>query len=313
MLAASSTFLAFSAPPVYKTPTVEIGSSGVRMPLVGIGTWQYNDSVTEAALLTALKMGYEHIDTAAGYKNAKGVAAALEKSGRKRESYFLTSKIPGGMNETAATTAIEENLKELKVEYVDLMLVHYPATWTGEGGKAMRQATWKALEAAVAKKQARAIGVSHYCRQHVEDVLEIAKIKPAINQVEYHVGMGTEGANATDDKVWLQEHGITFQSFSPLCGPCGEANHMELITGKLVSSIGKKYGKSGAQVALKWQVQQEIPVIPKAQNPTYQKEDLDLFDGWTLSEEDFAALTQAVTPPVTGGGGDGTSGDCKVP
>jgi len=102
------------------------------------------------------------------------------------------------------------------------MLVHYPATWTGEGGKAMRQATWKALEAAVAKKQARAIGVSHYCRQHVEDVLEIAKIKPAINQVEYHVGMGTEGANATDDKVWLQEHGITFQSFSPLCGPCGE-------------------------------------------------------------------------------------------
>lgn len=308
MLTLSTALLSF-APHTFTTPTIEI-APGVHLPLVGIGTWQYNESVTEAAVLSALGMGYEHVDTAAGYANAAGVARALEKSGRARASYFITSKIPGGLNESAAAAALDANLAELRLTHVDLMLVHFPATWGGEGGKAARQAEWRALEAFAKAGKARAIGVSHYCRRHVEDVLEIATIKPAVNQVQFHVGMGAAGPSATDDRAWLRQQGITYQSFSPLCGPCGQAAHAELISGQLVSSIGRKHGKSGAQVALKWQVQQQIPVIPKAQHLAYQKENLDLF-GWELSQEDVDALSHATSPAVSGGA-NGTSGDCTV-
>ena len=210
MLAVSTALLSF-APHTFTTPTIEI-ASGVHLPLVGIGTWQYNDSVTEAAVLSALSMGYEHVDTAAGYANAAGVARALERSGRARASYFVTSKIPGGLNESVAAAALDANLAALRLAHVDLMLVHFPATWGGEGGKAARQAEWRALEAFVRAGKARAIGVSHYCRWHVEEILEIATIKPAVNQVQFHVGMGMAGPTATDDRAWLRQQGITYQS-----------------------------------------------------------------------------------------------------
>ena len=121
--------------------------------------------------------------------------------------------------------------------------------------------------------------------------------------------MGTAGPNATDGREFMKSKGIVFQSFSPLCGPCGTT---ELLNGTLVTSIGKKYGKSGAQVSLKWQVQQGIPVIPKTDNPAYLKENIDLFD-WKLSDDDMATLTAATSPPVAGTPPPNpTSGDCTV-
>jgi len=309
MIGLAAASLAFSAP----AQTVEI-APGVHMPLVGLGTWLYNSSTVEGALTSALKLGYVHVDTAADYGNAAGVAAAIKKSGVKRETLFVTTKIPGGLNLTSATAALDAELKALKLEYVDLMLVHFPASMDAHlsGGKASRQETWRALEGFHKAGKARAIGVSHYCKKHLEDVLAIATVTPALNQVEYHVGMGTASDDGTDDKAWMQSQGVTFMGFSPLCGPCGAANHLELITGALVTSIGKKYNKTGAQVALKWQVQQMIPVIPKSANPEHLQQNLDLF-GWELSQDDFAALTQATQPPVTGGGDNKTSGDCGIP
>ena len=171
MLTLLTTALLCFSPHSFSTPTIEI-QPGVHLPLVGIGTWQYNESVAEAAVLTALGMGYEHVDTAAGYANAAGVARALERSGRARASYFITSKIPGGLNASAAAAALDANLAALRLAHVDLMLVHFPATWGGEGGKAARQAEWRALEAFARAGKARAIGVSHYCRRHIEDLLE---------------------------------------------------------------------------------------------------------------------------------------------
>merc|ERR1719411_1285244 len=135
----------------------------------------------------------------------------------------------------------------------------------------------------MAAGKARALGVSHYCKQHTMDILEIATVKPATNQVEYHIGMGPQGPNATDYKVWTQAQGIHYTSFSPLCGPCG--TH-ELITGELVTSIGKNHGKSGAQVSLKWLVQQGIPVIPKSSNPAHLQQNFDLFD-WQLTDAEM--------------------------
>ena len=156
------------------------------------------------------------------------------------------------------------------------------------------------------------------------------QIKPAVNQVEFHVGMGSGAPNATDDRAFMEANGIVFQSFSPLCGPCPKpdntynplssyeplriAGHRELLTGKLVSSIGKEQRevKSGAQVSLRWQVQQGIPVIPKTDNIEHLKENLDLFS-WALSQSQMKQLTAASTPMAAGGGGDGTSGDCPLP
>ena len=147
---------------------------------------------------------------------------------------------------------------------------------------------------------ARAIGVSHYCQRHLQDVMDIATIPIAVNQVQYHVGMGsptTSGANATDNKAFCDANGVTYQSFSPLCGPCQDAQgnpDRSLITGPLVTSIGKRYGKSGAQVSLKWQVQSGIPVIPKTDNPVHLRENIDLF-AWTLSDADMATLSAATS------------------
>lgn len=291
-----------------KIPTITIAPT-VEMPLQGLGTWLYNDSVAEKAVATALDMGYTHIDTALGYNNQIGIGKAIKASGRDRDSFFITSKIPGGMNYSAASASLELSLNQLGLDYVDLMLVHFPATWEGSGGKEMRQQTWAALEDFVHKGRSRAIGVSHYCIRHIEDILENNTLPIAVNQVQYHVGMGTAKPNATDGKEFDWARGITYESFSPLCGPCDGSDKFELINGTLVTSIGKKYSKTGPQVALKWQVQQGIPVIPKTNNPDHMAQNADLFS-WTLSDADMAKLTAAVVPPVAG---DATgSGDCEV-
>eukprot|EP01051_Picozoa_sp_SAG22_P005259 SAG22_NODE_306_length_12671_cov_14.743239_11_plen_224_part_00 len=155
---------------------------------VGLGTWQYNDTVAEAAATLALSLGYTHIDTAIGYGNQAGIAKALAASPRKRESYFITSKVPGGLSYADAMSNLTESVEQLGLDYVDLMLVHFPATWGGKGGKAARQGQWKAMEDFQKSGKTRAIGISHYCEQHIADILEVATIPPAINQVQFHVG-----------------------------------------------------------------------------------------------------------------------------
>ena len=171
------------------------------------------------------------------------------------------------------------------------------------------------MESFVKAGKARAIGVSHYCQRHLKDVMEIATIPIAVNQVQYHVGMGNAGPNATDDKQFCDANGVTYESFSPLCGPCTDAAgkpDRSLVNGPLVTSIGKNHGKSGAQVSLRWQVQAGIPVIPKTSNPEHQKENIDLFS-WSLTEKEMEQLTAATTPPVAGTPGpDFTSGDCTI-
>ena len=176
-------------------------STGYDMPLVGIGTWQYNDSRAYDAVYNAVKVGYRPIDTALGYNNqvgvGKAIAQALTDFHLLREDLFIVSKIPGGLNASATEAATSLALQQLfpgdKAGYVDLMLTHFPATWSGGGGKAARQAEWKGLEAFVKGGGARSIGISHYCRKHLDDVLEIATIKPAVNQVQYHGEREREG------------------------------------------------------------------------------------------------------------------------
>ena len=296
-------------PSALNIPTTKL-SNGVELPMAGLGTWQYNNSRAGAATALALELGYTHIDTAFIYGNQEGIGEALKASDRPRDSYFITSKIPGGLSAADAEKHLETCLEQLQTDYVDLMLIHFPATMDAKqaGGPKGRQEEWRALEKFYKAGKAKAIGVSHYCERHLEDVMKIATVPVMVNQVQFHVGMGTAPGNATDDKAFDNKHGVLYESFSPLCGPCGT---MELINGTMVTEIGKKYGKSGAQVSLKWIVQQGVPVIPKTDKRTHMLENVDLFS-WELSAADMETLTKASTPPVAGPSPT-DSGDCSIP
>jgi diketogulonate reductase-like aldo/keto reductase len=253
-------------------------------------------------VVTAFSIGYRHVDTALGYKNQQGVGAGLAKAALaqnlKRDEYFVTSKIPGGLNASATEQALDLCLKQLKLDHVDLMLLHFPIGSAG-GGPELRKEEWLALEAWAKKGKARAIGVSHYCRTHLDDVLSVATLPVALNQNQYHVGMGSDTQTELHDKAYSESKGVVFMAYSSLCGPCPPPQNNELISGPLVSTIGKKHNKTGAQVALRWVVQQKIPVIPKASDPKYLAEDFALFD-FSLSDDEMKQLTAATSPPETG-------------
>lgn len=292
----------------YATVPMKGVEGEMPMPLVGLGTWQYNSSVAEAAVRAAFKIGYRHVDTALGYRNQVGVGAGLKKTGLHRQQYFVTSKIPGGLNASTTEASLNQALEELGLEYVDLMLIHFPADWgMKRTGAAQRQEEWLALEKFANAGKARAIGVSHYCKSHIQDILSVATLPIALNQVMYHVGMGMSPDIGSDYKHYVQSLGIVYMSFSTLCGPCDGADAKELITGPLVTEIGKAHNVTGAQVALRWAVQQGIPVVPKSKNSQHLAEDFDLFS-FELTKSEMERLTSAKTPAS----GRDDSGDCEV-
>jgi len=252
-------------------PTIEL-EPGVVFPLVGLGTGGYNDTIAEAAVRLAFQLGYSMVDTANIYKNQVGIGRALKALNRSRSSYFITTKIMGGLTYDQALQQLNENVQQLDIEYVDLTLAHFPSDLDLKGGKELRQQGWKAMEAFKKAGKTRSLGVSHYCKRHIQDILEINTTVVALNQVEYHIGMLPWGPNATDDKDWVQSVGVHYMSFSTLCGPCDTD---ELVDGPLVTGIGKRYGKSGAQVSLKWAVQQGIPVVPKSRDAPHLAENLE--------------------------------------
>ena len=295
MLQITSSLLA-GLPNGYPSTPMRGVSGNVDMPLVGLGTWQYNSTVAAAAVKAAFSIGYRHVDTALEYKDQVGVGKALAESGVPRSEYFVTSKIPGAVNASAAATtaALDLSLKQLGLAQVDLMLIHWPGK-----DKASRKAQWLALEVWARQGKARAIGISHFCKIHLQEVLEIATLPVALNQNQYHVGMYGDTQPRLHDKAFNEAHGVVYMAYSSLCGPCDPPANKELISGPLVTEIGKAHNKSGPAVALRWIVQQGIPVIPKASDPAYLKEDFELFD-FELSDAEMARLNAATTPAETG-------------
>lgn len=297
-------------------PTMQIGvdvnNKAVEMPLGGVGTWLYNNTISEAEVANALNFGARLIDTANIYGNQVGVAAGIKKSGVDRDLLFISTKVPGGLGEKGTIAAHEQNLKELKMERVDLLLTHFPCGFpiSNTSGpvnctKAARQATWKGLEALYKAGKARAIGVSHFCQKQLEDVLEIATVPIAVNQEEWHIGMGPDPQGVVS---FCKKHNISYQSFSPFCGPCPPAEHKELISGPLVTKIAKAHNVSGAQISLRWLTQHGSPVIPKSTNPAHLRENLDIF-GFELTAEEMATIDKATSPASA----EPVSDDCKLP
>jgi diketogulonate reductase-like aldo/keto reductase len=296
----------------FRTVGVDVSGKNVDMPLIGAGTWQYNDTIAYQSVCSALGKGYTFIDTAFGYGNQKGVGRAIQDCWEgKREDLFVMTKIPGGLNTEQVYATHQQNLWELQLDYVDHLMTHFPADWAVTPAKAsreMRQEEWLALEDIYLRGEARSIGFSHYCSSHIDDVLEIASIAPSINQVEYHVGSGD--IDGVMQKC--RDHEITFMSFSPLCGPCQYEPEDSLINGALVTEIATKYDVTGSQVSLRFIVQQALQkdsyvggVIPKSNNPDHIAVNMDIFS-FELSEQDMERLASVNLPAAD-------PGDCDVP
>jgi diketogulonate reductase-like aldo/keto reductase len=291
-------------------PNITIGRDvhgrDVVLPLLGAGTWQYNDTIAYQSVCQAFQAGYTFVDTAFGYKNQKGVGWAIRDCWQgRRDDLFVMTKIPGGLSAQQVEAAHQQNLMELGLEYVDHLMTHFPADWDETvASPADRQAEWLALEHIYERGQARSIGLSHYCERHIEDILMVAtSVLPSINQVEYHVG--SQDVDHVMDAC-RHKYGITFMSFSPLCGPCEYEPEDSLIHGELVTEIATHYENvTASQVALRYIVQQGIPVIPKSSSAPHIASNRGIFN-FVLSDEDMDRLATATKPPAE-------VGDCDVP
>jgi len=267
-------------------PSIKL-NTGAQMPMISFGTWQYNSQTAEDAVKLAIQTGFNHIDTANDYNNQDGVGRALK--GLDRSSYFLTTKVPPG-SASATTTALNDNLKLLGMEYVDLVLVHYPPLSAKIGlGCSSMQAQWKAMEDFYKSGKAKAIGVSNYCPSSLECIAKTATVTPAVNQVKFHIGMGTDPIGL---KSYGDSKGIVTQAYSPL----GDGTS-ELITGDLVTGIGKAHNATGAQVSLRWLIETGVPLSTKTTKQTHMQEDLEIFgEKFPLAAAEKTKLDAATKP-----------------
>jgi diketogulonate reductase-like aldo/keto reductase len=260
-------------------------NNGIQMPMISLGTWQYDDDTAEAAVRLGLQTGFNHIDTANNYHNQAGVGKAL--SDFDRSTYFLTTKVPSGSARNAydrVTKALEEDLSLLGIDYVDLMLIHSPST---SGNCKTTQEEWRALEDFYKAGKAKAIGVSNYCLSSWARINETQTVMPAVNQIEYHVGMGTDPAGL---KSYHDAHGIVTQAYSPLGN--GDST---LITGDLVTGIGKGHGWTGAQVSMRWLIEHGVALTTKTTKQSHMEEDLAIFDD-ALADDERSQLDAATQP-----------------
>lgn len=257
-------------------------SNGVQIPKIGFGTWQIPDG-TEVynSVSHALKVGYRHVDTAQIYRNEEGVGRAIADSELAREKIFLTTKIWNDKHDyELAKASIDESLEKLSVEYVDLLLIHWPnpaALRENDAWKAGNAGAWKAMEEAYKLGKVRAIGVSNFMIHHLEALFETAEIKPHVNQVLLAPGCPQEELVS-----FCRQHGILLEAYSPL----GTGS---IFNNPLVQELAEKYGKSIAQIALRWSLQKGFLPLPKSVTPNNIEANLQIFD-FELSAEDIARL-----------------------
>lgn len=241
-------------------------NNGVKMPMAGIGTFLLTPDEAENSVLSALKNGYRLVDTANAYVNEKAVGRAMKKSGVPREQIFLETKLWPSFYEQA--DAVEKTLERLDTDYIDLLLIHQPA---GNYTAGYRQ-----MEAAYKAGKVRAIGLSNFNKEQMEEILSICEVRPTVLQTELH-----PYHQEKELKAFLKENGMVAQSWYPL----GHGDKA-LLEEPLFAELGKKYGKSSAQVILRWHIQDGNIVIPGSKNPTHIQANFDLFD-FALTDEEM--------------------------
>ena len=247
-------------------------NNGVEMPILGYGVYQVTPEECERCVLDALSVGYRSIDTAQAYFNEEGVGNALVKSGIPRSEVFITTKVwisNGGYEKAKAS--IDESLRKLQSDYIDLLLIHQPFNdYYG---------TYRAMEEACKAGKARAIGVSNFYPDRFIDLAEFCEIKPAVNQVETHVF----NQQIKPQKI-MERYGTRVMSW----GPFAEGRN-DFFTNEVLKTIGEKYGKSVAQTALRFLIQRGVIVIPKSTHKERMIQNMEVFD-FVLTEEDMQAI-----------------------
>jgi len=248
--------------------------NGVKMPYFGFGTYKVKGGEeVYNAVRTALETGYRLIDTAALYENEEGVGRAIRDSGIPREEIFVTTKVwNSDQGYDSTLRAFETSLKKLDIGYIDLYLIHWAVK-----GKYLD--TWKALVELYKEGRVRAIGVSNFQIHHLQDIMDHFDEIPTVNQVELHPYLTQE-----ELREFCAKHNIKVEAWSPL----GRGRLLDLPE---LKRIAEKYGKTPAQVVLRWHVQNDIIVIPKSVHPERIKENADIFD-FELSDEDMAAINR---------------------
>lgn len=247
-------------------------TNGVKMPQLGYGVYQVGKDECERCVLDAIKSGYRHIDTAQSYFNEEEVGNAIVKSGVPREELFITTKVwieHYGYEQTKAS--VYESMRKLQTNYIDLVLVHQPFSDV--------YGSWRALEDLYADGKIRAIGVSNFYPDRLVDICSFSRIKPMVNQVETH-----PFNQQTEAQRWMEKYGVQIEAWAPF----GEGRG-GLFTNEKIAAIAAKYGKSTAQVILRWELQRGIVVIPKSVHIERMEQNINVFD-FELSEEDMAVM-----------------------
>ena len=244
-------------------------NNGVKMPMAGIGTFLLSPDEAEASVLSALQSGYRLIDTANAYVNEKAVGRAMKKSGVDRKDIFLETKLWPAFYEQA--DAVDKTLERLGTDYIDLLLIHQPAGNYAAG--------YQLMEKAYKEGKVRAIGLSNFSTAQIREILDLCEVKPAVLQTEIH-----PYSQEKELKSFLSDEGIVIQAWYPL-GHGDKALQQE----PLFTELAKKYGKSNAQIILRWHIQSGNIVIPASKNPDHIKANLDLFD-FTLTDGEMAQI-----------------------
>lgn len=256
-------------------------ANGVAIPKLGLGTWMIENTDVVQAVEDAVAIGYRHIDTAQAYGNEGGVGAAIRNCGVSRDELFVTSKLAAEVKSyEAAVKAIDESLEKMALQHLDLMIIHSPQPWAQFGGEDRyfegNREAWRALEEAYAAGKLRAIGVSNFEREDLDNILGSCTVGPMVNQVLAHI------SNTPHDLIrYTQEQEALVEAYSPIA-------HGELLKNEHVGEIAAKYGVSVPQLSIRYTLQLGLLPLPKTANPEHMKSNADV--NFEISEADMETL-----------------------
>lgn len=257
-------------------------NNGLEIPKLALGTWLIDDNIVAETVREAVKIGYRHIDTAQAYKNERGVGEGLRTCGVSRDEIFVTSKV-AAENKTyeSAVNSIDETLRKMKLDYIDMMIIHSPQPWIEVNQSENRyfyenKQVWKAMEDVVKDGKVRTIGVSNFLEEDIDNILSDCKIRPAVNQILAHI-------SNTPIKLieYCKSKNILVEAYSPIA-------HGEALKNAKIKEMADKYNVSIAQLCIKYDLQLGMVVLPKTSNPNHMKSNADL--DFTISDEDMETL-----------------------
>lgn len=256
-------------------------SNGVRIPKLGLGTWFIDDKDAAQAVKTAVDIGYRHIDTAQAYGNERGIGEGVRNSGLNREDIFVTTKLAAEVKSyEAAVSEIDASLKRMELDHIDLMLIHSPQPWADFGKNdrffAGNQEAWRALEEAHKAGKLRAIGISNFQTEDIDNLLDSCDVAPMVNQVLAHV------TNLPESLIrYSQDKNLLVEAYSPM-------GHGELFKNRLLAKIAEQYNVSLSQLCIRYVLQLGLLPLPKTANPAHMKNNVEL--DFVISNEDMNVL-----------------------